>query len=456
VKICSAVLIVLVLTLGVLSTGYAAGYSYTSLDYPGASQTPPGFGNSGTLAVAINNAGTIVGQYEDTSGIFRGFSLSNGSYTSLMYPGASGIWVSDVNDGGAIVGEYQTASGGCNGFLLSGGTYSSLTYPDATGCTKAGGINNAGTIVGRYKASGVVHGFLLSGGTTYTSLTYPGATYTEARAINNGGTIVGYYEDASGGYHGFLLSNGTYTALNYPGASATYAFGINDGNTIDGYYEDASGVGHGFLLSNGTYTALNYPGASGTYAGHGNNAGAIVGAYLDASSVDHGFLAIPATALSSGWNLVSLPFQPANTAIASVLSGIADAYEVVWAYPGQSWKVYDPNDAGGSTLTTMQAGMGYWIKMTSAKTLSVSGAAPSSSLSLSSGWNLVGYSGTSCATASTALSSLGSALQVSWGYPGQVWQFYDPTNSGGSTLGNLCPGTGYWIDVNGGATWSGW
>jgi probable HAF family extracellular repeat protein len=287
-------------------------------------------------------------------------------------------------------------------------------------------------------------------------LTYPGATYTEARAINNGGTIVGYYEDASGGYHGFLLSNGTYTALNYPGASATYAFGINDGNTIDGYYEDASGVGHGFLLSNGTYTALNYPGASGTYAGHGNNAGAIVGAYLDASSVDHGFLAIPATALSSGWNLVSLPFQPANTAIASVLSGIADAYEVVWAYPGQSWKVYDPNDAGGSTLTTMQAGMGYWIKMTTAKSLTLSGTAPSSSLSLLQGWNLVGYNGTSCTATSTALSSISANLQVSWGYPGQVWQFYDPANPGGSTLGNLCPGVGYWIDVNGGASWSGW
>ena len=84
-------------------------------------------------------------------------------------------------------------------------------------------------------------------------------------------------------------------------------------------------------------------------------------------------------ALLSGWNLVSLPAQPANTTIATVLSGITGAYEVVWGYPGQSWKVYDPNDPDGSTLTTMEAGKGYWIKMTSAETLSVSGAAPSSS-----------------------------------------------------------------------------
>jgi hypothetical protein len=87
--------------------------------------------------------------------------------------------------------------------------------------------------------------------------------------------------------------------------------------------------------------------------------------------------------LSPGWNLVSLPVQPANTAIASVLSGINGAYEVVWAYPGQSWKVYDPNDVQGSTLTNMQAGNGYWIKMTSAKTLGLSGSVPPPSLSLS-------------------------------------------------------------------------
>ena len=164
--------------------------------------------------------------------------------------------------------------------------------------------------------------------------------------------------------------------------------------------------------------------------------------------------------LVQGWNLVSLPLQPPSTAITSVLSGIKGAYEVVWAYPSQTWKVYDPNDAAGSTLATMQAGMGYWIKMTSAKTLSVSGTTPSpSSISLSSGWNLVGYNGLSCAapsTSSTGLSALGTNLQVLWGYPSpsQGWEFYDPANSSSRTLLLLCPGAGYWIDVNQAATWA--
>jgi hypothetical protein len=158
--------------------------------------------------------------------------------------------------------------------------------------------------------------------------------------------------------------------------------------------------------------------------------------------------------LSPGWNLVSLPVQPANTAIASVLSGINGAYEVVWAYPGQSWKVYDPNDVQGSTLTNMQAGNGYWIKMTSAKTLGLSGSVPPPSLSLSSGWNLVGYDGTSCLTLSAVPSSIPANLQVLWGYPSQGWQFYDPNDTQDSTLAQLCPGAGYWLNVSQAATWT--
>ncbi len=159
--------------------------------------------------------------------------------------------------------------------------------------------------------------------------------------------------------------------------------------------------------------------------------------------------------LVPGWNLISLPVQPANTNIASVLSGIAGAYEAVWAYSNGVWQVYDPNDPAGSTLTAMQAGNGYWIKMTAQKTLSVSGSAPPAALALQAGWNLVGYAGgTSCAPASTALSLFTGALQVAWGYPSpsKGWQFYDPANSNGSTF-QFCPGLGYWFDVNGPASW---
>ncbi len=161
--------------------------------------------------------------------------------------------------------------------------------------------------------------------------------------------------------------------------------------------------------------------------------------------------------LSPGWNLVSLPLQPPITSLTSALSGIKGAFEVVWAYPNQTWQVYDPNDTAG-TLTTIQAGMGYWIKMTSAKhsqSRESSGSAPPSSLALLPGWNLVGYSGTSCVPPLATFSSIWANLQVSWGYPSHGWQFYDPANSA-STLADICPGAGYWINVNQATTWSGW
>jgi hypothetical protein len=163
---------------------------------------------------------------------------------------------------------------------------------------------------------------------------------------------------------------------------------------------------------------------------------------------------IDSISLLTGWNLVSLPAQPADASIASVLSGIKGAYEVVWAYPNQTWKVYDPNDVAGSTLKEMQAGIGYWIKATSAKTLSVSGTVPSSPIPLSSGWNLVGYDRVLCQAPSTALSGLATGnLNVVWGYPSQDWQSYDPGGSPGN-LDKLCPGAGYWINVSNRDTWA--
>jgi len=160
--------------------------------------------------------------------------------------------------------------------------------------------------------------------------------------------------------------------------------------------------------------------------------------------------------LVPGWNLISLPMeQPADAAISSVLSGITGLYDIVWAYPGQAWNFYDPINTSGNSLTTMQAGLGYWINITAEtpQTLSVSGVAPSSSLPLLNGWNLVGYNGISCAAASKALSSLGSAVEVSWGYPNQSWKVYDPNDPAGSTLTQLCPNNGYWIKVNQKEAW---
>jgi hypothetical protein len=59
-------------------------YSFTTIDFPGASLT---------LAYGINDADQIVGQYVDESG-GHGFLYNNGSFVTIDYPGASstGVW----------------------------------------------------------------------------------------------------------------------------------------------------------------------------------------------------------------------------------------------------------------------------------------------------------------------------------------------------------------------------
>jgi hypothetical protein len=225
---------------------------------------------------------------------------------------------------------------------------------------------------------------------------------------------------------------------------------IFSANTVTMYYNDGTGW---HQLGAATSTAgWAFP-LSFSVRAEINNSGSIT---VVVPNVQYSQTAPVSVSLASGWNLVSLPLQPVSTSSASVLSGISGAYDVVWAYSGGVWKVYDPNDTAGSTLTTMQAGNGYWIKMTAKNTLLVSGSTPSSSIPLASGWNLVGYNA-ACAAPSAALAGLsGGSLQVLWGYPSQGWQFYDPNNPSGA-LTQLCPGAGYWIDVSGvtgTATWT--
>jgi hypothetical protein len=155
--------------------------------------------------------------------------------------------------------------------------------------------------------------------------------------------------------------------------------------------------------------------------------------------------------LATGWNLISLPYTPASTAIATVLSGISGYYTIVWGYPNQGWKFYNPN--AGSTLTTMESGKGYWIKMTSARTLTVSGTIPDpTSIGLLSGWNLVGYNRTTSAVTSAALAGIDGYYTIVWGYPNQGWKFYNP--NAGSTLTQFTSGGGYWIKTIGTPTWT--
>lgn len=209
-----------------------SGGTYTTLDPPGSVYS---------LAYGINDAGQVVGWYQKTSLLAnpQGFLLSGGTYTNIVPPGATGTMNSAlaINNAGQIVGQYGPF-GDQQSFLLSGGSYTKLDQPGST-YTTVSAINNLGQILG----ASSLGPFLLSGG-AYAPLSVLGYPL----GINDADQIVGEYtyQDT---VEGFILNDGVYTLLNVPGSQATEAEAINNAGQIVGDYGGTDGSYHAYLAT---------------------------------------------------------------------------------------------------------------------------------------------------------------------------------------------------------------
>jgi uncharacterized repeat protein (TIGR02543 family) len=163
-----------------------------------------------------------------------------------------------------------------------------------------------------------------------------------------------------------------------------------------------------------------------------------------------------------GWNLVSFKIHPTSTLIADVLASISGNFDLVYAWDASNgtWMKYDPNVPFGNSLTNLDETMGFWIKMTTADTLDVSGTAPvSTNIALKTGWNLVGFPASTSLTLPDAFSLHGvgnNAFQV-FAYHANdtdLWKIYDSSAPAYSNdLSVMAPGWGYWVKVSGPQIW---
>ena len=114
------------------------------------------------------------------------------SFTAIDFPGATDTYVFGINDSGEIVGFFREAGRSGHGFLRSAtGAFTAIDVPGAA-TTSALKINRVGQIVGTFvDARGKFHGFLRAPTGTVTSIDVPGAIGTYAQGINNAGQIVG-------------------------------------------------------------------------------------------------------------------------------------------------------------------------------------------------------------------------------------------------------------------------
>jgi len=259
----------------VCSTSTSCGFLYDGSDF----RTINIAAAHGTYLILhdINNSGQIVGHYG--LGMFPevGFVYSAGRITTLEVPGAFSTRAHGINEAGQVVGDYEDPdTGNRSGFLYDNGVFTRILAPGSS-FTIATDINNSGQIVGFFADATGQHPFLYDAG-GFTPINVSGDN-PAAWGINDRGQIVGGFADLTAGLNrGFLYDAGTITPIDPPGGLNTRMFKINNAGQIVG----SSGVGalggaHGFVYQNGVFTPIDVPGAASTMANAINDSGQIVG-----------------------------------------------------------------------------------------------------------------------------------------------------------------------------------
>jgi hypothetical protein len=153
--------------------------------------------------------------------------------------------------------------------------------------------------------------------------------------------------------------------------------------------------------------------------------------------------------LKAGWNLLSFNVVAEDMSPATVLKSIKGNLAQIKDLKSS----YNPALPGFlNTLKGLNVEDGYWVKVDANVSFELEGEAPAgASITVKSGWNLVGYPRESGASAANELTSLG----------GIVIQFknlkdsYNPAlPSFLNTLKTITPGLGYWLKVSADGVWN--
>jgi probable HAF family extracellular repeat protein len=175
-------------------------------------------GGNGAQGRAINNAGQMVGQDNNSEHAIRFSGTGSGNFDLGGLGGGVGIAYAN-NGSGQIVGRATTAAQADRATLFSGTGTGNLDLGTLGGFnSSAFGINDAGQIVGEafISGNGGTHATLFSGtGSGNMDLGTLGGTSSSAYAINKTGVIVGNSNTAGNvATHAFIYTKGMMYDLN--------------------------------------------------------------------------------------------------------------------------------------------------------------------------------------------------------------------------------------------------
>jgi len=224
-----------------------------------------------TDTYAVNDAGTIAGDYVDSADVQHGMLLTGTKLTTVnnkaceAISGTGGISFFGINSAGTAVGWCTSAKTGLDiAFSYSKGKFTTISYPKSDG-TQASGINDKGEIVGLYlDTAGLTHGFSKIG-SKYTAINVKGDTNTVAWGVDNKGQITVYATNSAGAFDSYLLTGTKFKNINNPNEGKGSAQGTivhtpaNNGDIVGTYYNSA-GTEMGWLLHKGKYYDVVDPG----------------------------------------------------------------------------------------------------------------------------------------------------------------------------------------------------
>jgi len=167
-------------------------------------------------------------------------------------------------------------------------------------------------------------------------------------------------------------------------------------------------------------------------------------------------------AMSAGWNLVSLPGSPADTAIDSVLPGTHPATDVL-SFANGAWSIATRSNGAGSawagSLTSIDGSHAYWVNTTSSAPVKTLLALPSAgtvstlpTVAVAAGWNLVpvidlgqkkqdnAVDGVADRTGAAYFTSINWSVAYTYASATRAWTRITPSN--GASLFN---GDGAWV-----------
>jgi probable HAF family extracellular repeat protein len=263
--------------------GYGAGLTNVFTCYSGPTNTPITSRDINTIYTvgnAINNAGSIVGEIQLTTGHQQGYVFFGGACYLIDYPNASATIPAGINDNGTIVGYYDDSAKRRHGFWYNG-QWNSYDVPGST-ATVINAINNHDVFVGQFSTANETSGYFVANGQAF-HVVYPSARTTNLTGITDNDVLLGIYTDAQDLTHSFIKApDGPFINFDVPGAQHTIASGIANppSNTIVGYWQAKSnGAWHSFNLINGNLTTYDLPqqNSSNTLASGVNDKGDVVG-----------------------------------------------------------------------------------------------------------------------------------------------------------------------------------